>query len=264
MIKLGSVPFLNARPLIHPLETGLVKNDFKISYFDPSHLSEVLFDREVDVGLIPVAEFLKRSEYVAVPNISISSVGRVDSVVVLSRGEMRDVNTVAVDSRSQSSTGLLKVIFEIFLGVSPEYIKRAPGDNFLDGVDAGMLIGNSGLKATSADRNEFEINDLGEIWTDYTGLPFVYAVFALRSDFDLGRGYEALLSAMETGRGLIPEIASGESAKLGISKKLCELYLSERIKFDLDQEKIRGLREYQKLLFKIGNLEKLNEIKFYG
>lgn len=263
MTKLGSVPFLNAKPLIYPLENGLVENDFQISYHDPSLLSVKLFKRKVDVGLIPVAEFLKRSEYIALPSLSISSYGKVDSVVVLSRDEMKSVRNVAVDSRSQSSTALLKIIFEVFFGKTPKYITKVADKNFLDGVDAGMLIGNSGLQAVHSEQNGLNVNDLGEIWTQHTGLPFVYAVFALRKSYDIGKGLDSLLISRDKGLELIDEIAEKESKNLGISIDQCREYLSERIMYDLDEKKVEGLLEYQKLLLETGRLEQKNEIVFY-
>src|SRR5919109_4184066 len=114
LIKLGSVPFLNVKPLIFPLEERLVEHDFEVSYTPPSNLSRMLFEKKVDLGLIPVAELLKRGTYSIVPDISISSYGKVDSVVLISRSDIKDLRTIAVDARSQSSAALLRVILEVF------------------------------------------------------------------------------------------------------------------------------------------------------
>lgn len=263
MINLGSVPFLNARPLIYPLENGFVDHDFNISYYDPSLLSKKLYEKKVDIGLIPAAEFLKHDEYVALPDISISSYGKVESVVLLSRDELKDIKTIAIDSRSQSSTALIKIIFELFLGINPTYIKRDVSENFLDGVDSGMLIGNSGLKALHANDTNFLIKDIGELWTNFTGLPFVYAVFALRRNFNLKSGYHSLIESKNKGFKLIPEIVDIEHEKLGLSKEVCFTYLSERIKFDLDSQKLKGLKEYQRLLYELKELKVINNIEFY-
>ena len=263
MINLGSVPFLNARPLIYPLEKGFVKNNFNISYFNPSTLSKMLLERKVDIGLIPVAEFLARDEYMALPDISISSFGKVDSVILLCKDEIKNLKTVAIDSRSQSSTALLKIILEAFIGINPEYLKKDVDDNFLENVDGGMLIGNSGLKALYSENNDFLVYDLGQLWTENTGLPFVYAVFAHKKSFDPGDSGELLIKAKNLGATLVSEIVEKEHDKLELSKEHCELYLSERIKFDLDAEKIKGLKEYQRLLFEIGELERKKVIEFY-
>lgn len=263
MINLGSVPFLNAKPLIYPLEKGFVDHNFNISYYNPSTLSKKLSQKEVDIGLIPVAEFLKHDNYMALPGISISSYGKVDSVVLLSRVDISKIKTLAIDSRSQSSTALIRIILEIFVGIKPSYIKRDIENNFFEGVDGGMLIGNSGLKALYSNNNNYFVYDLGELWTNNTGLPFVYAMFAKRKEFDPANGHKSLLEAKNKGVSIISEIVDREFEKLGLSREQCELYLSERIKFDLDEKKIDGLKEYQKLLFELNEIEKINEIEFY-
>ena len=185
-INLGTVPFLNAAPLVRALEKG-DGGGFNVMRFEPSVLSEKLADGAVDVGLVPSVELLRSDGLAAMPGISISSFGKVDSVVLVSKREITDVRTVSVDRGSRSSAALLRIVIELFLGVSPEYARRDPGNGFLDGVDAGMLIGDRGLRALHLGREGFPLAyDLGEIWTEETGLPFVYAVFAARKGARLG------------------------------------------------------------------------------
>ena len=114
MIRLGSVSFINAKPLTFALEKGLIDHGFEVILTPPSVLSEMLLRKKIDLGLIPVAELLKRKNYKVVPGISISSYGKVDSVILLAKGDLTDIRTVAVDRRSQSSTALLRIILEIF------------------------------------------------------------------------------------------------------------------------------------------------------
>ena len=258
MIKLGSVPFLNVRPLIYPLEAGLLEHDFEIIYTPPSSLSQMLFERKVDLGLVPVAELLRRQNYSVVSNISISSSGKVDSVILLAKSGIKDLRTVAVDARSRSSTALLRVILEVFHKLSPAYIPREPEERFLAGVDGGMLIGNAGLKLRYFPPTGYEVFDLGEIWTDETGLPFVYAVYAVDKDVHLGKNLQALETAKSMGLKLVKKIAKIESENIGLSEEICLRYLTERIRYDLGEREIRGIMAYGKLL---GQLEEIKEIK---
>lgn len=265
LINLGAAPFLNMRPLIYPLEKGVVEHNFNIMYFDPFLLSRNLSQGVVDVAPIPSVEFLRTENYSILPGISISSFGKVDSVILKARREITEIKSVSVDSRSRSSTALLRIVLELFLGLKPEYIKREPGNGFLDGVDAGMLIGNAGLQARHlcADKSPFTY-DLGELWTKETALPFVYAVMAIKNgDETTAEGCKCLLSTREEGVKLISEIVDIESGKLGLSKEQCMTYLEERIKYDLDGPQIDGLIKYRDLLFELGEIEKKNEINFY-
>ena len=266
MINLGAAPFLNMKPLIYPLEKGVMEHSFNIMYFDPFLLSENLSEGVVDVAPIPSVEFLRTDDYCILPGLSISSFGKIDSVILKSRKKITEIQSVSVDSRSRSSTALLRIVLELFFGLKPEYVKREPGNGFLKGVDAGMLIGNSGLQARHlcTDKSAFAY-DLGEIWTKETALPFVYAVMAIKKGDDTtGEGCRCLLSVREEGEKLISEIVDMESRKLGLSREQCLTYLEERIKYDLDDSKIDGLIKYRDLLFELGEIEKKNEIDFYA
>ena len=254
------------RPLIYPLEKRNVEHSFNIMYFDPSLLSENLSEGVLDVAPIPSVEFLRTDDYSILPGISISSFGKVDSVILKSRKKITEIQSVSVDSRSKSSTALLRIVLELFFGLKPEYVKREPRNGFLAGVDAGMLIGNAGLQARhlSANKSPFTY-DLGEIWTNETALPFVYAVMAIKKgDNATGEGCRCLFSIREEGKKLISEIVDAESEKLGLSREQCITYLEERIKYDLDDSKIDGLIKYRDLLFELGEIERKNGIDFYA
>ncbi|OGE24774.1 MAG: hypothetical protein A2V51_04710 [Candidatus Dadabacteria bacterium RBG_19FT_COMBO_40_33] len=264
MIKLGSVPFLNVKPLVFPLEEKLVQHDFLISYTSPSNLSTLLFDKEVDLGLIPVAELVKRGNYTIVPNISISSYGKVDSVVLLTRTEIKELKTVAVDVRSQSSTALLRIILEVFNKLSPIYIRREANEKFLDDVDGGMLIGNTGLKLRYFPPDGYRVFDLGEIWTNETGLPFVYAVYAVNEGIKLGRNLYALEMAKSIGLKIVKKIAKIESEKIGFSEEICLRYLTERIRYDLGEKEVTGILTYAKLLSDLDENRRIPDLKIYS
>ncbi len=264
LIKLGSVPFLNVKPLILPLEEGLVEHDFEVSYTPPSNLSTMLFEKRVDLGLIPIAELLKRGIYSIVPNISISSYGKVDSVILISRSEIEEIKTVAVDARSQSSAGLLRVILEIFYKLSPNYIRREPNDRFLVGVDGGMLIGDIGLKLRYFPPKGYRVFDLGEIWTSETGLPFVYAIYAVNGGVHLGKNLRALYIAKSIGLRDVERIAKIESEKLGLSEEICLRYLTERIKYNLGGKEIKGILAYGGFLVGLGEIERIPDLEIYS
>ena len=255
---------MNAKPLTFALEHGLVEHGFDIKLTPPSELSQLLLNKDIDMGLIPVAEFIKRNSYSAVPDISISSFGKVDSVVLLSKGGLKNIKKIAVDRRSQSSTALLKIILEVFRGLSPEYLPRAMSGDFLDGVDAGMIIGDTGLEKTYSPPRGYEVYDLGEIWTEETGLPFVYAVFAVNEGVELGSNLDALYKSKEYGLGITGKIAKLESLRTGIGEGICHTYLTERIKYGLGEKEIEAIGRYSEYLWRLGEAEKITNIRLYS
>lgn len=224
----------------------------------------MLFRKEIDLGLIPVAELLKRKNYSVVPDISISSYGKVDSVILLTKGDLKNIKTVAVDRRSQSSTALLRIILEIFNGVSPAYIPRDTGKDFLKDADAGMLIGDTGLEKAGAPPDGYRVFDLGEIWSEETGLPFVYAVFAVNEGVALWENLEALQRSKNYGLGIVGKIARLESVAAGIDEETCYKYLTERITYDLGEKEIEGMIKYSEYLSRLGESEKISGIRMYS
>ena len=51
-------------------------------------------------------------------------------------------------------------------------------------ADAGVLIGDAALRATyDAPRTGLAVHDLGEVWRQWTGLPMVFAVWAVRRSY---------------------------------------------------------------------------------
>lgn len=255
---------MNAKPLTFALENGVVEHDFEITLAPPSELSLLLLRKDIDLGLIPVAEFLRSGRYSAVPGISISSYGKVDSVVLLTRSPLAHIKRVAVDRRSQSSTALLRIILEAFHGLSPVYLPRTTHEDFLKDVDAGMIIGDTGLEITYSPPEGYTVYDLGEIWTGETGLPFVYAVFAVNEGVELGRNLDALRRSKDYGLGLIGKIAKLESARTGIDERICYRYLAERIKYDLGEKEIEAIGRYGGYLSRLGEVENISRIKIYS
>lgn len=273
LLRLGTVSFLNSKPLTYAIEEDLIENDFELIATPPAELSEKLYRKEVDLALIPVAELLRRKSYAVVPGISISSLGKVDSVILLTRGDIGDIRKVAVDSRSQSSTALLRIILEIFYSLLPDYEPRKyelynpetsnPDGEFLKGVDGGMLIGDAGLEYMYSPPEGYKVYDLGEIWTEHTGLPFVYAVFAVNESVVLGRNLDALRRSKAYGLSNLKRIAKLGARKTGLSEAICFKYISQRIKYDLGEDGIRGIIKYSQLLSELGICDRITEFRIY-
>ena len=263
MNKLGTVPFFNAKPLIYPLEKNLVEHNFEIVYEVPSKLSKSLANKKVDLGLIPVAELINRNDYMVIKDISISSYGKVDSVVLVSKVSIEDIGTVALDSRSQSSSSLMKVILECFYKIKPKYIERIYDNNFFSGIDAGMVIGDSGLRKLYSKNSDYKIYDLGDLWTCNTGLPFVYAVFAVNRDVDLGDDLQSLYKSKSLGIKMADEIVKNEYEKLGVSEENCKKYITERIKYDLGENEVEAIIKFSNFLNDLGVSKKINRVNFY-
>ncbi len=255
-IKIGVPPFLNTKPLVHDLGSEIITQGFEVSEHPPSGLCEIMLNGEVDISLLPAADIFSHPGFRVFRDVCISSFGKVSSVVVFSTKPLEEIKTVAVDSGSSSSAMMLRVILELFNGVKPAYKKREYGGRFFTEVDAGLVIGNAGLELSTSPPEGFPLCfDLGEIWTEITGLPFVYAVFAARPGFNPARAVQALISSKNRGMKMLPEIAQTQRPSPKLSEKICRDYLENKIRYNLGPEEIEGLLKFGLLISKLGERE---------
>lgn len=263
MITLGDVPFLNSKPLFYLLKNGHINSSIEIVSYPPNILSKLLREKKIDMGLVPVIELLTRGGYKVVPDVSISSFGKVDSVVLVSNRELKDIRSVALDRYSLSSAGLIRVLFKNFLNMDVEFTTRSYNEHFFTDVDSGMLIGDTGLKILYTTKNRYKIYDLGDMWTNFTGLPFVYALLAVNDRIKLGNQLNNVIISKKEGVNFIEEICENESERIGISKEFCINYIKNRIGYDLNEEEIKGISEFAQCLNKIGIETKFNKPDIY-
>ena len=105
--------------------------------------------------------------------------------------------------------------------------------------------------------------DLGQEWFDWTGLPFVYAVWAVREGIDLGPVAEALTEAKRRGCASTGVIAQREAAPLGLDAGFCRRYLANIIHFDLGPREQAGLQYYYSLACELGLAPRGVNLEFY-
>src|SRR5689334_9937981 len=131
MIKIGCVPYLNAKPLIEGLDGVLLK--------PPADLVGLLTSGKLDVALLPAIEVLRRG-LSHVPGIAIASPGKTDSVRLHHAVEIPDIRRVALDRNSRTSNMLTRIILEKRYGVRPAYVTRDPskGKISFKAVDAAV------------------------------------------------------------------------------------------------------------------------------
>lgn len=240
-VRVGAVNYLNTKPLIEGL-TDLAP-DIALTLDLPSRLADRMAVGELDVGLIPVIEFFRAGTYSVVPNIAIASRGPVLSVTLFSRVPWPAIRSVSLDEGSRTSSALARVLLEARYGVRPD-VRPLPIDAPAEDVttDAVLLIGDRAMRACLPG---FDFAyDLGQEWADWTGLPMVYAVWAVRGGVDLGAALPAFARAKQLGLSRAGQIAAREAAALGLDPGFCRRYLSNIIHYDLGPNEIAGLNRF--------------------
>ena len=246
MIRVGAVNYLNTKPLIEGLTD--FAPEVALSLDLPSRLADQLAGGELEVGLIPVVEYLRGDGYSVVPDCSISSRGPVLSVTVFSRVPWNEIKSVSLDEGSRTSAALTKVL----LNRRNVLYRQLPIDVPADDVstDAVLLIGDRAMKACLPG---FGYSfDLGEEWFRLTGLPMVFAVWAVRPGVDLGDTAAAFGRAKRHGLSRAGVIAAREAAKLGLDPGYCRRYFDTIIKYDLGPPEWAGLREFHRRAAALG------------
>ncbi len=259
-LRIGAVNYLNTKPLIHDLETLAPEAELVLQL--PSRLADELAAGHLDVALIPVIEYFRAGNYTLVPDISIASRGPVLSVTLFSRVPWAEIRRVALDVGSRTSAALTQILLQKRHGVTPTVIPLPLEcePETLD-VEAVLLIGDRAMRACLPGF-EFAF-DLGQEWRDWTGLPFVYAVWAVRPGVDLGPVADALAEAKRRGCRKVGEIAHREAPRLGLDAGFCRRYLANIIHFDLGPREQAGLHHYYMLACELGLARRGVNLDFY-
>ncbi len=259
-VRIGAVNYLNTKPLICDLPELAPGIELRLEV--PSRLADLLADDELDVALIPAIEYFRAGTYSIVPGLSIASNGPVLSVTLFSRVSWPGIRRVALDAGSRTSACLAQVLLRKRYGVQPEIVPL-PLDQAAEDADADavLLIGDRAMRACLPGfQHAF---DLGQEWRDWTGLPFVYAVWAVRPGADLGPVEAALHEAKRRGLERVGQIAAREAPRLGLDAGFCRRYLSNIIHFDLGPHEQAGLHHYYTLACELGLARRGLHLEYY-
>lgn len=259
-VRLGAVEYLNARPLVYGLEQH---PRFDLRYDIPSECSKLLHAHAIDVGLIPSIEYLRGPQpYSFVPGPAVTSRGAVASVAIYTRVEPRDIRSIAMDTSSRTSVALATILARRVFGISPETVAMAPNlEAMLAQADAALIIGDNAL-FLNPESSILKI-DLGQLWTDTTGLPFVYAVWAgwpeaLNSE-DVGALQRARDHGVADSDGVARAYYPDDPAREAVAKR----YLRDNIRYVLGADELAGLRRFYEYATELGLASFDGTLRFY-
>jgi chorismate dehydratase len=260
-MRIGAVNYLNTKPLIYELGDLLPRAEIILDI--PSRLAEALSAGDLDVALIPVIEYFRGQRYRLVPDISIASQGAVLSVTLFSRVPWSQIRRVALDEGSRTSAALTRVLLARRLGAPADTIPLAmDAEPELPDVDAVLLIGDRAMRACLPGF-DFAF-DLGQEWYQWTGLPFVFAVWAIHPGSDASGVPEALTEARRRGIASAGKIAHSEAARLGLDAGFCRRYLSNILDYNLGPRELAGLNRFYTLAADLGLAPRGVNLEFYN
>jgi chorismate dehydratase len=222
--------------MLHGDQRDLVDLSFRI----PSECANEVASGAADIGIIPSVE-LNRHDYGRVRGLGIASRGAVRSILLISSKPFREIQTLAGDISSRTSVALARIILGRKYGTEPQVVPHAPDlTRMLTVADAALIIGDPALHLNPQNLGE-RVLDLGAEWTDMTGLPMVFAVWAGRKEA-IPPDVETIFQASyEFGRDHLDEIIRLEAASRGLSEDLARQYLTRHIVCELGAAEYRGL-----------------------
>ena len=236
--KGGSVPYLNAVPLTRGLEE-------QILFAPPSELARLLQRDELDAALVSLTEVLHHDRYDILDGMAVASLGEVKSVFLAHRQPLAEMREIYCDTATLSSLNLLKVLLAEN-GLKPE-LRPLPDYPSAPSLDNVLLIGDPALEFARANPPH-ELWDLGAAWFDLTGLPFVYAVWALRRAPN-----EPLRRRLREARNFgLDTLDTIISSRTDFDYDFRKDYLSWHIHYHLGTEERRGIARFIELLRKHG------------
>lgn len=239
--RIGAVQYLNTKPLVY----GLASGGIDVAYDLPSRLADQLSAGLLDVALIPSIELFRGSSYRVVSDACIGCRGPVMSVKLFFRTRPERVVRLAVDEGSRTSATLARILLAERHGVVPQIELLPIGAGLAEtSADAVLLIGD---RAIGSQTGSFQlIWDLGDEWCRWTGLPFVFAVWAARGGIDAGPIEPLLASARDAGRMNLASIAAAEAASHGLTVPQCLSYLRDNLHYELgSRERAALVRFYR-------------------
>lgn len=246
--RLGAVQYLNTRPLVH----GLASSGVTLSYDLPSRLADQLAAGVLDVALIPSIELFRGDQYRVVSDACIGCRGPVMSVKLFFRTAPERVQSLAVDEGSRTSATLARILLAERFGIQPSVEVLPIGSGVgQTSADAVLLIGDRALSLPPGEASFQVIWDLGDEWCRWTGLPFVFAVWAARARLDT-RLIETLLGrARDAGRSNLAAIAAAEAAGHGLTVPQCLSYLRDNLHYELGPAEREALSLFYALAAKL-------------
>jgi len=246
-VRVGAVAYLNARPLTWSLSDLAPQAEIVVDL--PSRLADGLAGGRLDVALVPSIEYFRDSSYSIVSDACVACDGPVRSIKLYGRVPVERIRTLALDEGSRTSAAMTRILLKERFGLEPELEQFPIGGSLLEtSADAVMLIGDRGM--IPVDGVFPFVWDLGEEWSRWTGLPFVFAMWIARPGVDL-EGLEGILTAArDEGIGQLAEIARQEAPRLGISEEECLGYLRDNLRFQLGSREREGLLAFRRLAAK--------------
>lgn len=260
-MRLGRIPWINCFPVYGAIDRGLVSVPAELVSGTASELNDLLAAGELDVSVVSAVEYARdASLYHLLPDLAITCDGPVHSVKLFSRRpvDQLDGRTVLRTASSRTSVLLLELLCRHRWGIAPRFATARAEASDLDSLsglphEGVLVIGDAALLLAAAGRYPVEV-DLGSAWREWTGLPFVFAVWAARRAADQAKVqviHQRLLESRAWGLANLDELAKDAARASGVPEMVCREYLGD-LDYRLSYRHLAGLTDFFRRLAQDG------------
>ncbi|GAA2492286.1 menaquinone biosynthetic enzyme MqnA/MqnD family protein [Winogradskya humida] len=252
--RVGHIQFLNCLPIYWGLMRSGALLDVDLYKDTPDRLNALLVAGDLDIGPISLVEYLRHAdELLLLPDLAVGSDGKVLSVNIVSTRPLDELDgrPVALGATSRTGVLLAQMLLSERFKAEPEYFRCPPDLNqMLLEADAAVLIGDVALRALyEAPGMGLEVTDLAEAWREWTGLPMVFAVWAVRKDFAAANPgvvkdvHEAFQRSRDLCLNELDNVAEAAARWEPFDAETLATYF-RALDFSLGERQIAGLREF--------------------
>lgn len=269
MIRIGHNPNTNMLPMFHFLQKEQPLLECVVA--EPTGHNALLAEGRIDMAPISAFSYGEHwRDYAVLPNLSVSTKGRVGSILLFSKVPLEKLDglTVALTDASATSVNLTKILLHHYYGVQPGYLTMpADLERMFEKAQAALLIGDAALQAALLQPDCF-IYDLGEEWLKHTGCSMTYAVWAFPKRLleeqaaEIDWVYRLLVEAKAKALSHIEEIIDQCRRMLGGSFEFWRDYFAQ-FNYGLDGELAAGLDKYLGLCYELDLLPSRPVLEFW-
>lgn len=231
--KVVMVNYLNSKPFEFGMAEISNNNPYDVIAAHPAECARLFIEGKADIGLIPVGALSDISHYRIISDYCIGCDGEVRTVCIMSQKPLEDCRTLMTDSHSRTSVLLSRILLKNYWKLNMPLLPGDIGHFDMDSPDAILLIGD---KVFEHEKKFRYIYDLGTIWKDLTGLPFVFAVW-IAHNYVPKETDSVINDALKKGLDQLDFIIHKES-----SENLdLYYYFKHNIQYHLDEQKQKAL-----------------------
>jgi chorismate dehydratase len=260
-MRLGRIPWINCYPVYAAIDRGVVGVPADLVSGTASELNDLLAAGELQVSAVSAVEYARNAAaYHLLPDLAITCDGPVHSVVLFSKRPIEQLTgrTVLLSASSRTSVLLLELLCRHRWNIRPRFATaRAEATDLATLAalphEAVLVIGDAALHLSGQSNYPVRV-DLGREWKDWTGLPFVFAVWAARRDAHAGMVssvHRRLLESRAWGLAHLDELAADAARNTGVAEAVCRAYLGD-LDYALSYRHLAGLTDFFRRLAQDG------------